>query len=60
VFRPTDEAFAKSPKAQPDALLAGAKATKTDIAASNGVIHVRDSVVLPKQGHGQALNKPGA
>ena len=95
VFAPTDEAFAKIPKAQLDALLAdkakltavltyhvvpgkvmakdvkagkvktvqggeltvattggvtvdGAKVTKTDITASNGVIHVIDSVVLPK------------
>ena len=95
VFAPTDEAFAKIPKAQLDALLAdkakltavltyhvvpgkvmakdvkagkvrtvqgaeltvattggvtvdGAKVTKTDIAASNGVIHVIDSVVMPK------------
>jgi uncharacterized surface protein with fasciclin (FAS1) repeats len=95
VFAPTDEAFAKIPKADLDALLkdkakltavltyhvvpgkvmakdvkAGkvktvqgseltigttggvtvdaAKVTKTDIAADNGVIHVIDSVVLPK------------
>ena len=95
VFAPTDEAFAKIPKAQLDALLAdkakltavltyhvvpgkvmakdvkagkvktvqgseltvattggvtvdGAKVVKTDIAASNGVIHVIDSVVMPK------------
>jgi uncharacterized surface protein with fasciclin (FAS1) repeats len=96
VFAPTDEAFAKIPKAQLDALLAdkakltavltyhvvpgkvmakdvkpgavktvqgqslmvkaeggkvmvdGATVTKTDIVASNGVIHVIDSVVLPK------------
>jgi uncharacterized surface protein with fasciclin (FAS1) repeats len=95
VFAPTDEAFAKIPKADLDALLkdkakltavltyhvvpgkvmakdvkAGkvktvqgseltvgttggvtvdsAKVTKTDIVASNGVIHVIDSVVLPK------------
>jgi uncharacterized surface protein with fasciclin (FAS1) repeats len=95
VFAPTDEAFAKIPKADLDALLkdkakltavltyhvvpgkvmakdvkAGkvktvqgseltigttggvtvdnAKVIKTDIAASNGVIHVIDSVVLPK------------
>ena len=96
VFAPTDEAFAKVPKAQLDALLAdkakltavltyhvvpgavmakdvkpgnvktvqgqeltvstsggavmvnGAKVLKTDIGASNGVIHVIDSVVLPK------------
>jgi uncharacterized surface protein with fasciclin (FAS1) repeats len=95
VFAPTDEAFAKIPKADLDALLkdkakltavltyhvvpgkvmakdvkAGkvktvqggeltigttggvtvdnAKVTKTDIAASNGVIHVIDTVVLPK------------
>jgi uncharacterized surface protein with fasciclin (FAS1) repeats len=95
VFAPTDEAFAKIPKAQLDALLAdkakltavltyhvvpgtvmakdvkagkvktvqgseltvataggvtvdGAKVTATDIAADNGVIHVIDSVVLPK------------
>ena len=26
----------------------GAKVVKTDIAASNGVIHVVDSVILPK------------
>jgi uncharacterized surface protein with fasciclin (FAS1) repeats len=95
VFAPTDDAFAKIPKADLDALLkdkakltavltyhvvpgkvmakdvkAGkvktvqgseltigttggvtvdnAKVVKTDIAASNGVIHVIDSVVLPK------------
>ncbi len=95
VFAPTDEAFAKVPKADLDALLkdkakltavltyhvvpgavmakdvkagkvktvqgseltigtAGgvtvdaAKVVKTDIVASNGVIHVIDSVVLPK------------
>jgi uncharacterized surface protein with fasciclin (FAS1) repeats len=95
VFAPTDEAFAKIPKADLDALLkdkakltavltyhvvpgsvmakdvkagkvktvqggeltvatAGgvmvdnAKVVKTDIAASNGVIHVIDSVVMPK------------
>jgi uncharacterized surface protein with fasciclin (FAS1) repeats len=95
VFAPTDEAFAKVPKATLDALLKdkaaltkvltyhvvpgkvmakdvkagkvktvqggeltvkteggvmvdGAKVTATDIAASNGVIHVIDSVVLPK------------
>jgi len=94
VFAPTDEAFAKIPKAQLDALLADkaklakvltyhvvagkvmaadvkagpvktvegsnmtittaggvmvdkAKVTATDIAASNGVIHVIDSVILP-------------
>jgi uncharacterized surface protein with fasciclin (FAS1) repeats len=95
VFAPTDEAFAKVPKAQLDALLAdkakltavltyhvvpgkvmaadvkagsvktvqgssltvateggvkvdGARVTATDIVASNGVIHVIDSVVLPQ------------
>jgi uncharacterized surface protein with fasciclin (FAS1) repeats len=95
VFAPTDEAFAKVPKAQLDALLAdkakltavltyhvvpgtvmakdvkagkvktvqgseltvataggvtvdGAKVTATDIVADNGVIHVIDTVVLPK------------
>jgi uncharacterized surface protein with fasciclin (FAS1) repeats len=95
VFAPTDEAFAKVPKADLDALLKdkaaltkvltyhvvpgkvmakdvkagkvktvqggeltvstdggvkvdGAMVTKTDIAASNGVIHVIDSVVMPK------------
>jgi uncharacterized surface protein with fasciclin (FAS1) repeats len=96
VFAPTDEAFAKIPKAQLDALLAdkakltavltyhvvpgtvmskdvkagkvktvqgseltvttgggavavdGAKVSAADIVASNGVIHVIDSVVLPK------------
>ncbi|MBK9133579.1 MAG: fasciclin domain-containing protein [Betaproteobacteria bacterium] len=96
VFAPTDEAFAKIPKAQLDALLAdkakltqvltyhvvpgtvmsknvkpgkiktvqggeltlttsggnvavdGAKVSATDIVASNGVIHVIDSVVMPK------------
>ena len=95
VFAPTDEAFAKVPKAQLDALLAdkaklsavltyhvvpgkvmakdvkagkvktvqgseltvvtaggvmvdGAKVTATDIVASNGVIHVIDTVVIPK------------
>ena len=95
VFAPTDEAFAKIPKAQLDALLAdkakltqvltyhvvpgtvmakdvkagkvktvqgseitvataggvtvdGAKVVKTDIVADNGVIHVIDSVIMPK------------
>jgi uncharacterized surface protein with fasciclin (FAS1) repeats len=95
VFAPTDEAFAKIPKADLDALLAdkakltkvltyhvvpgavmakdvkagkvktvqgseltiataggvmvdSAKVIKTDISASNGVIHVIDSVVMPK------------
>ena len=95
VFAPTDEAFAKVPKATLDALLAdkakltavltyhvvpgavmakdvkagkvktvqgseltvttsggvkvdGANVVKADIVASNGVIHVIDSVVLPK------------
>jgi uncharacterized surface protein with fasciclin (FAS1) repeats len=95
VFAPTDEAFAKVPKDQLDALLKdkaaltkvltyhvvpgkvmakdvkagqvktvngamltvkteggvmvdGAKVTATDVVASNGVIHVIDSVVLPK------------
>ncbi len=95
VFAPTDEAFAKVPKADLDALLKdkakltavltyhvvpgtvmakdvkagkvktvqgseltvataggvmvdGAKVVKTDIVADNGVIHVIDSVVLPK------------
>ena len=95
VFAPTDEAFAKVPKATLDALLAdkakltavltyhvvpgkvmakdvkagkvktvqgseitlttangvmvdGAKVVKTDIAADNGVIHVIDSVIMPK------------
>jgi uncharacterized surface protein with fasciclin (FAS1) repeats len=96
VFAPTDEAFAKIPKADLDALLANkeklaavltyhvvpgkvmaadvkpgmvktvqgsdltistmngavmvdnAKVIKTDIMASNGVIHVIDSVVMPK------------
>ncbi len=95
VFAPTDEAFAKIPKEQLDALMKdkaklqavlayhvvsgkvmakdvaagkvksvqgseltvstangvmvdGAKVTKTDIAADNGVIHVIDSVMLPK------------
>jgi uncharacterized surface protein with fasciclin (FAS1) repeats len=95
VFAPTDEAFAKLPKARLDALLAdkgaltkvltyhvvpgkvmaanvkagkvptvngqsitiktaggvmvdGAKVVATDIAASNGVIHAIDSVILPK------------
>jgi uncharacterized surface protein with fasciclin (FAS1) repeats len=95
VFAPTDEAFAKVPKATLDALLKdkaalakvltyhvvagkvmaadvkagkvksvqgqeltvktaggvmvdGAKVTATDIAASNGVIHVIDTVMLPK------------
>ena len=95
VFAPTDEAFAKIPKADLDALLKdkakltavltyhvvsgnvmakdvkagkvktvqgseltlgtaggvtvnGAKVVKADIAADNGVIHVIDSVVLPK------------
>jgi len=95
VFAPTDEAFAKIPKAQLDALIAdkaklrsvltyhvvpgkvmakdvkagkvksvqgsdltiavaggvmvdGAKVTATDIVADNGIIHVIDSVVMPK------------
>jgi len=95
VFAPTDEAFAKIPKADLDALLKdkakltavltyhvvpgkvmakdvkpgkvktvqgseltiattggvmvdNAKVVKTDVAASNGVIHVIDTVVLPK------------
>ena len=95
VFAPTDDAFAKVPKAALDALLAdkakltavltyhvvpgkvmakdvkagkvktvqgseitiatangvmvdGAKVVKTDIAADNGVIHVIDSVIMPK------------
>jgi uncharacterized surface protein with fasciclin (FAS1) repeats len=95
VFAPTDEAFAKVPKDQLDALLKdkaaltkvltyhvvpgkvmakdvkpgkvktvqgseftvstdkgvmvdGAKVVKTDIKASNGVIHVLDSVIMPK------------
>ena len=95
VFAPTDEAFAKIPKADLDALLKdkakltavltyhvvpgkvmaadvkagkvktvqgseltvsttggvmvdGAKVVKTDIAADNGVIHVIDTVVMPK------------
>ena len=95
VFAPTDEAFAKIPKAQLDALLAdkakltavltyhvvpgkvmaanvkagkvktvqgseltvstmggvkvdAANVVKTDIAADNGVIHVIDSVIMPK------------
>jgi len=96
VFAPTDEAFAKIPKADLDALLAdkdkltavltyhvvagkvlaadvvkldsaetvqgqsvaietangvtvaGANVTKTDVLASNGVIHVIDTVILPK------------
>ena len=95
VFAPTDEAFAKIPKAQLDALLAdkskltavltyhvvagkvmakdvkagkvktvqgseltvstaggvmvdGAKVTATDIVADNGVIHVIDTVLMPK------------
>ena len=95
VFAPTDEAFAKIPKAQLDALLAdkakltavltyhvvpgtvmskdvksgkvktvqggeltvttsggvavdGANVTAADIVASNGVIHVIDSVLMPK------------
>ena len=95
VFAPTDEAFAKVPKAQLDALLAdkamltkvltyhvvagkvmakdvkagsvktvqgssitvktdggvmvdGAKVIKTDVVASNGVIHAIDSVIMPK------------
>jgi uncharacterized surface protein with fasciclin (FAS1) repeats len=96
VFAPTDEAFAKVPKADLDALLKdkaaltkvltyhvvpgkvmakdvkpgavktvqggsitvkaeggkvmvdSANVTKTDIAASNGVIHVIDSVIMPK------------
>ena len=95
VFAPTDEAFAKIPKAQLDALLAdkakltsvltyhvvagkvmakdvkagkvktvqgseltvsttggvmvdNARVTATDIVADNGVIHVLDTVVLPK------------
>ncbi len=99
VFAPTDEAFAKIPKAQLDALLKDAKAlaavltyhvvagkvmaadvvtlkeaktvngasakimvaggkvmvdganvVKTDIVASNGVIHVIDAVIMPPKG----------
>ena len=85
VFAPTDEAFAKVPKADLDALLKdkakltavltyhvvpgkvktvqgseitvstmggvkvdAANVVKTDIAADNGVIHVIDSVIMPK------------
>ncbi len=68
VFAPTDEAFAKIPKADLDALLKdkakltavltlattggvtvnGAKVVAADIVADNGVIHVIDTVVLPK------------
>ena len=32
-----------------NALVDKAKVTKTDIVASNGVIHVIDSVILPKE-----------
>ena len=85
VFAPTDEAFAKVPKADLDAVLTyhvvpgkvmaadvkagkvktvqgseitvstmggvkvdAANVVKTDIAADNGVIHVIDSVIMPK------------
>jgi uncharacterized surface protein with fasciclin (FAS1) repeats len=80
VFAPTDEAFAKIPKADLDALLKdkkklaavltyhvvpgkvmaatitttggvmvnNAKVIKTDIVADNGVIHVIDTVIMPK------------
>ena len=49
VFAPTDEAFAKITKADLDALLKDkAKVIKTDIVADNGVIHVIDSVIMPK------------
>jgi len=49
VFAPTDAAFAKIPKADLDALLKDkAKVTATDIVADNGVIHVIDTVIIPK------------
>ncbi len=49
VFAPTDEAFAKIPKADLDALLKDkAKVVKTDIVADNCVIHVIDTVIMPK------------
>ena len=104
VFAPTDEAFAKIPKADLDALLKdkakltavltyhvvsgkvmakdvkagkvktvqgseltlgtaggvtvnGAKVVKADIAADNGVIHVIDSVVLPKSAQAGGLER---
>jgi uncharacterized surface protein with fasciclin (FAS1) repeats len=41
VFAPTDEAFAKL-------MVDAAHVVKTDIAASNGVIHVIDTVMMPK------------
>ena len=43
VFAPTDEAFAKLPAGTVETLLK----PETDIDASNGVIHVIDSVMLP-------------
>ena len=107
VFAPTDEAFAKIPKAQLDALLkdkaaltkvltyhvvpgkvmaadvkAGkvktvqgneltvstmggvkvdaANVVKTDVVASNGVIHVIDTVVMPKYALAEKKSPPGA
>jgi uncharacterized surface protein with fasciclin (FAS1) repeats len=60
VFAPNDAAFAKLPSAKTvqgqsvtiDAKngvsINGAKVLTTDIAADNGVIHVIDSVILPK------------
>ncbi len=49
VFAPTDAAFAKLPAGTVDTLLINdAKVTSADIVASNGVIHVIDSVVLPQ------------
>ena len=72
VFAPTDEAFAKIPKDQLNALLADKKKltevltyhvvpgkvmakdvkagpVKTDVVASNGMIHMIDSVIMPPQ-----------
>jgi len=49
VFAPTDEAFAKLPAGTLEELMVdNAKVVKTDIVCSNGVIHVIDTVVLPK------------
>lgn len=58
VFAPTDDAFAKLPPGTVDGLLkvstqGGVKlngnvhVTKTDVAASNGLIHVIDAVLMP-------------
>ena len=37
--------------------VSGANVTKTDIAASNGVIHVIDTVILPPQRHASAARR---